>query len=291
VNPPAFLEAQQRRIDEQAKQSRKMPERPVRDVLQFLLDNAPLETWQYDVLTILREEAYYFLPQRQTKIMNEGWATFWHSRIMTERALKDSEVIDYADHHAGTVGSSPGRLNPYKVGVELYRDIEMRWNRGQFGAEYDACDDITKKRSWDKHLGLGREKVFEVRKLYCDVTFIDTFLTEDFCRDHKMFTFGFDSKRGAWTIQSREFQKVKESLLFQLTNSGSPVLFVTDANYSNRGELVLTHEHEGIDLRDDYARETLINLEKIWKRPVHLDTRLEGKPRFLNYDGSEFSER
>jgi stage V sporulation protein R len=231
------------------------------------------------------------MPQRQTKIMNEGWATFWHSRIMTERALKDSEVIDYADHHAGTVGSSPGRLNPYKVGVELFRDIEQRWNRGQFGPEYDACDDITEKRRWDRHLGLGREKVFEVRKLYCDVTFIDTFLTEEFCREHKLFTFAFDSKRGAWTIQSREFEKIKESLLFQLTNFGSPVLFVTDANHANRGELVLTHQHEGVDLRDDYARETLINLEKIWKRPVHLDTRLEGKPRFLTYDGSGFSER
>src|SRR5206468_6049446 len=121
--PPEFLKAQKDKLEEQARRARKVPEHPARDVLRFLLDHAPLENWQCEVLTIIRNEAYYFLPQRQTKIMNEGWATFWHSRIMTERALRDSEVIDYADHHAGTVSSSPGRLNPYKVGVELFRDI------------------------------------------------------------------------------------------------------------------------------------------------------------------------
>jgi stage V sporulation protein R len=223
--------------------------------------------------------------------MNEGWATFWHSRIMTERALRDSEVIEYADHHAGTVASSPGHLNPYKVGVELFRDIENRWNRGQFGPEYDACEDFAAKEAWDRHTGLGREKVFEVRKLYSDVTFIDTFLTPEFCRRHKLFTFGYEAKRSAWTLQSREFGKIKDALLFQLANFGSPVICVTDSNHANRGELVLTHEHEGVDLREDYARETLINLQKIWRRPVNLDTRFEDKPRFLSFDGSAFSEK
>jgi len=291
VNPPEFMQAQQDKIDQEARRARRTPEHPVRDVLKFLLDHAPLEAWQNETLSIIREEAYYFLPQRQTKIMNEGWATFWHSRIMTERALRDSEVIDYADHHAGTVHSSPGRLNPYKIGVELYRDIESRWNRGQFGPEYDACEDIDAKEKWDQHTGLGREKVFEVRKLYSDVTFIDTFLTEEFCRRHKLFTFGYEAKRSAWTLQSREFKTIKDSLLFQLANFGSPVICATDMNYANRGELVLTHEHEGVDLREDYARETLINLQQIWHRPVHLDTKTEGKPRFLSYDGSSFSEK
>lgn len=291
VNPPEFMQAQQDKIDQNARRARRTPENPVRDVLKFLLDHSPLEAWQYEVLGIIRDEAYYFLPQRQTKIMNEGWATFWHSRIMTERALRDSEVIDYADHHAGTVHSSPGRINPYKIGVELYRDIENRWNRGQFGPEYDACEDIEAMEAWDLHTGLGREKVYEVRKLYSDVTFIDTFLTEEFCRRYKLFTFGYEAKRSAWTLQSREFRKIKDSLLFQLANFGSPVIVASDSNHANRGELVLTHEHEGVDLREDYARATLVNLQKIWHRPVHLDTRTEGKPRFLSYDGSTFSEK
>ena len=290
VNPPEYLEAQQRRIEEQARRAHRHPESPVRDVLRFLLDNAPLDAWQHDTLGMIREEAYYFLPQRQTKIMNEGWATYWHSRIMTERALRDSEVIEYADHHAGTVSTSPGRLNPYKIGVELFRDIETRWNRGQFGPEYEACQDLVSRQSWDRHLGLGREKIFAVRRLHSDVTFLDTFLDEDFCRRNRLFTFAFDQKRDAWTVQSRDFRKVKEALLFQLTNLGGPMITVTDANYQNRGELVLTHQHEGLDLREDYARETLVSLQRIWRRPVHIDSRWDGKPRLLGHNGESFTE-
>src|SRR5262245_2544052 len=189
INPPDFLEAQRAKMDEEKKRARRLPEEPVRDVMKFLIDYAPLENWQREVLSIIREEAYYFAPQGQTKIMNEGWASYWHSRIMTEKALTDAEVVDYADHHSGTVASHPGHLNPYKLGLELFKDIEDRWNKGRFGKEYEDCDDARAKKDWDLHLGLGREKVFEVRRIHNDVTFIDTFLTPEFCARHSMFTF------------------------------------------------------------------------------------------------------
>src|SRR5687767_13265140 len=111
INPPAFLEAQKAKIAERAKRKRKVPEEPQRDVLHFLIEHAPLENWERDVLSIVRGEAYYFAPQAMTKVMNEGWASFWHSTIMTQKALTDSEVIDFADHHAGTLAMTPGRLN------------------------------------------------------------------------------------------------------------------------------------------------------------------------------------
>lgn len=149
VNPPEVLkEAARQREVEQAK-ARRFPEHPERDVLLFLLENAPLKAWQTDVLAIVREEAYYFAPQGQTKIMNEGWASFWHSTMMTTRLLDGSELVDYADHHSGTMATQPGRLNPYKLGIELLRDIEERWNKGQFGPEFDACDDYETRRTWD----------------------------------------------------------------------------------------------------------------------------------------------
>ena len=115
----------------------------MRDVMLFLLQHAPLKPWQVDVLSIIRDESYYFAPQGQTKIMNEGWATYWHSTIMTRHGLASSgDVIAYADHTSGTLASSPTRLNPYKLGVELLRDIEDRWNRGCFGRDYDDCDEM-----------------------------------------------------------------------------------------------------------------------------------------------------
>src|SRR5688572_20519013 len=125
INPPEYLEAQKKkREEEKKKQHRRFPDEPQRDVLLFLIQNAPLEHWQRDVLEIIRAEAYYFAPQAMTKIMNEGWATYWHSKIMTEKAASAAEIIDYADACAGILATAPGRLNPYKLGVELFRNIE-----------------------------------------------------------------------------------------------------------------------------------------------------------------------
>ena len=100
----------------------------------------------------------YFAPQGQTKIMNEGWATYWHTKMMTSHILSDSEVIDYADHHSGTVHMTPGRLNPYKLGVELWRHIEERWDKGRFGKDWLDCDDPRVRAKWDTQAMEGREK-------------------------------------------------------------------------------------------------------------------------------------
>jgi stage V sporulation protein R len=257
----------------------------------FLLNHAPLERWERDVLAVVREEAYYFFPQMQTKIMNEGWASYWHSKMMTEKVLDASEIIDYADHNAGVLATSQGRLNPYKLGVELFRHVEDRWNKGQFGREWEECDSLEAKKHWDLRLGLGRRKIFEVRSLYSDVTFIDEFLTPEFCRDHKLFSFSWSNRNERYEIVSREFKQIKDKLLFQLTNAGNPFIYVEDGNFDNRGELLLRHEHQGVDLRGDYAKETLRALVRVWKRPVSVATFAEGKPTVIRYDGREHTSR
>jgi stage V sporulation protein R len=292
VNPKEYLEEQRRKLEEEKQErARRFPERPERDVVLFLLEHAPLERWEFDLLSIIREEAYYFAPQGQTKVMNEGWASFWHSTIMTQKALKDSEVIDYADHHSGTLGTRPGSVNPYKLGLELYRHIEERWNKGRFGKEYEDCDDLRERRAWDRKLGLGRQKIFEVRRHYNDVTFIDEFLTPEFAMDQKLFVYGFNDKRNVWEIASREFKAIKEKLLHQLTNFGQPIIEVVDGNFENRAELCLAHKHDGTDLKMDYAKDTLRNLQTMWKRPVNLVTKIDGKGILLRFDGKEHSEK
>ena len=223
--------------------------------------------------------------------MNEGWATYWHSRIMTEKILKDSEVVDYADHHSGTLGGSRTHINPYKLGVELYRDIEERWNKGKFGKEYEECDDLRVRENWDRKAGLGREKIFEVRRLYNDLTFIDTFLTEDFCRKQKLFVYAKDEDKQTWVIQNREFSQIKRMILDSLTNMGHPIIKVMDANFENRGELLLLHQHEGRDLKWDFSRDTLVNVQRLWKRPVHVETVKEGEKVRLTFDGREHREK
>jgi stage V sporulation protein R len=292
INPQAYLDEVRRRRSEEKQQERNFPATPQRDLLLFLLENAPLEPWQQDVLAIVREEAYYFAPQRQTKILNEGWASFFHSYIMTRYALETSELIDYADHHSGTLATSPGRLNPYKMGIELLRHIEDRWNRGAFGAAYEQCDDAKARANWDRQLGLGREKIFEVRRIYNDVGLIDTFLTEEFAQEQQLFTYRYNAQARAYEIESRSFEDIKRQLLFSLTNFGEPVIEVVDANYHNRGELYLVHRWEGLDLRTDYANATLENLHAVWGRPVHLETLVTDKgPALLSFDGKAHDQR
>jgi stage V sporulation protein R len=287
INPPSFMEQQRVRLQEKAKKRRQVPQEPDRDVLHFLLEHAPLEHWERDILAIVREEAEYFAPQGMTKVINEGWAAFWHSTIMTQRALTDAEVVDFADHHSGTTAMSPGRVNPYKIGIELFREIEDRWNKGKFGKDYDECDDIEAKRRWDRRLGLGRQKIFEVRKIYNDVTFIDTFLTDEVCERLKLYVYGFDARSGHYVVVDRDWRKVKAQLLFSLTNLGHPVIAVLDANHANRGELYLKHRYEGVGLDMEKAGDTLQNLHRIWRRPVHLETVEDDRGRLLSYDGSE----
>ncbi|RLS58424.1 MAG: SpoVR family protein [Planctomycetota bacterium] len=289
INPPAILHAEneeRRRFDTARAAERRFPEEPQRDVMLFLLEHAPLRDWQHDILAIIRDEAYYFAPQGMTKIMNEGWASYWHSTIMTRHGLTDAEVVDYADHHSGTMAMSGRRLNPYKIGIELYRDIEERWNRGQFGAEWNSCDDEEEKKHWNTNAGLGREKIFEVRKIHNDVTFVDSFLTEEFCRKHKLFSFAYNEQEKTYEIASREFQEIKAHLLNSLTNHGRPFISVVDGNYKNRGELYLRHEYQGIELKPDYAQATLTNLHRLWGRPVHIETVMDDRMRVLGFDGT-----
>ncbi len=254
------------------------------------------ETWDDEIVAIERRRAdvYDISVEETHRYAAQGFInhnSFWHSTIMTQKAMNPSEVIDFADHHSGTMAVSRGRINPYKLGIELLRDIEHRWNTGKFGKEYEECDDLDKRRSWDKQLGLGRQKIFEVRRIHNDITFIDTFLTPEFCVRHNMFAFAWQEQAGNYFIESRDFEKIKQRLLFSLTNFGKPWIYVVDGNFRNRGELLLKHQHTGVELRLDHAAETLTNLQFIWGRPVHLQTLVEGKPTTLSFDGTEHSTK
>jgi len=229
-----------------------------KDILLFLLDHAPLETWQQDIVWIVREESFYFAPQRQTKIMNEGWASFWHSKILTEKALTENEFIDYADHHSATLLQQPQQLNPYKIGIELFKEIENQ---------------------------------FEVRKTHNDITFLDTFLTPAFCEKNKLFVYQYNPRSGSYEITSRKFEDIKEKILFSMANFGRPFIYVADDNYGGKHDLLLKHDHHGVDLDIREAFDVLENIFSIWHRPVHLHTSVTGQKKLLSFDGSEQKER
>ncbi len=285
INPPNVLNDVHKREQENNKAA--FPPHPEKDILLFLIQNAPLEDWQADILSIIREEAYYFSPQGMTKIMNEGWASYWHSKLMTEEIMNDSEIIDFADRHSGTMAMAPNGFNPYKIGIEIFREIEDRWNKGQHGKDWEECSDLDAKKNWNTNAGKGREKIFQVRRDYNDVTFIDEFLTEDFCIRNKMFVYKYNKRTHQFEVDTRDFKAIKAKFLFQLTNFGQPIISVIDGNFQNRGELLLAHLFEGVDMQPDYMEATLKNLQSIWGRPVSLATMMDGEGKVFTHDGKE----
>ena len=276
VNPRRELEQQRKRFDEEKRAAKgRIPPRPTRDVLLFLMHHAPLEDWQQDILSIVRDESYYFAPQAMTKIMNEGWATYWHSKLMTEHFADAAEIVDYAEQHSGVVHMPAGGFNPYKIGVELFKDIERRWDSGQHGPAWERLENLGEKDRFDDRSMQGRRKIFEVRRIYNDVNFVDEFLTEEFVEKHRMYRYERDPQTGQLRVASRDYRQIKQSLLYRITNMGQPFIYVVDGNYLNRGELYLAHQWNGLDMDIAQASEVLKNIRRIWGRPVHLQALID----------------
>lgn len=262
--------------------------KPEKDILRFLMEFAPIEDWKKEIINIIRAESYYFAPQGMTKVMNEGWASYWHSKMMTEDICNDSEIVHFADVHSGTMAMNPNGFNPYKIGIELFRDIENRWNKGRFGREWNECNNLREKANWDLKLGKGREKIFQVRRDYNDVGFIDEFLTEEFCVEHKMFVYKFNKKTNQFEVDTRDFKAIKSKLLFQIANFGQPIISVIDKNHNGRNELLLSHLYEGVELQPDYMKETMAKVYEVWQNPVNIATVLDKEAKMVRYNGEDF---
>jgi len=253
---------------------------PQKDILFYVMKNSPsLATWQRDVIAMVHEEMEYFVPQMQTKIMNEGWASIWHARIMRELNLSDNEHIEFANLHSGVVSPQKGQLNPYYLGYKIYEDIERRWNEPS----------KEEQEKFGRRGNEGLEKIFEVRELENDVSFLRNYLTEDLCEELDLFVFELVEEE-EWTITEKRWQKVRDQLVANMTNFGFPYLQVEDGDYNGNRELYLKHCYEGIELDLRYARKALEHVQTLWGRPVHLETIIDEESTVLHYNGDEHQE-
>lgn len=255
-------------------------ENPTRDIMGFLKDNAPLKTWQSDILSMLYEESLYFAPQRLTKMINEGWASLIDYKIMCEGGLcglgqetHDSGIIEYAKHKMGVLGGKYSQ-NPYKVGYMLFNDIIERWDKGRFGEEYESCKNAAEKENWNKNLNLGKEKSFEVRKYYNDLLMINEFFTKDFCDKNEFYEWK-QNPDGSVECVSKDFKSIKRKLMQKHTNGGLPEIKLTDPNFKGKGFMLLEHSHDGRPLYPKYLRYVLSSMCEIWKNPVFLTTKTQ----------------
>lgn len=271
----------------------KTPLEPDRDVLLYIINHSPkpLREWEKDVLSVIREQARYFMPQRRTKIMNEGWASYWHMKIMErlfkEGVLKEEDHGYYNLYNARVLAHNPRGINPYLVGLRVFQDIENRWNKGRFGRDWEEWQDPRARESWDLGLGQGREKMFQVRRSYSDRFFIEEFLTEELVKDLQLYLYEGRRERTEiqYVIKDRDWKRIKALMVTYLSTLDIPLILVEDGDYQGKRELYLRHAYEGIELDQEYRTKTMEHIYYLWARPVHLETVVEGKKVVYTFDG------
>ncbi|PGW27236.1 stage V sporulation protein SpoVR [Bacillus cereus] len=255
------------------RKKKKIPPQPEKDLLLFIEEySRELEDWQRDILTMMREEMLYFWPQLETKIMNEGWASFWHQRILREMDLTSDEAIEFAKLNAGVVQPSKTSINPYYLGIKMFEDIEERYN--------NPTEEM--KRRGVKP-GSGRDKIFEVREIEWDVSFLRNYLNKDLVMREDMYLFQRQGKE--YKVIDKEWEHVRDQLVNMRTNGGFPYLVVEDGDYLKNGELYIKHSYEGIELDLKYLEKVLPYLHQLWGRTVHMESIVESKGVVFSYDG------
>lgn len=261
------------------KRKRRIPPSPEKDILLFIEEySRELEDWQRDILTMMREEMLYFWPQLETKIMNEGWASYWHQRIIRELDLTSDESIEFAKLNAGVVQPSKTSINPYYLGLKIFEDIEERYN-----------NPTEEMKMFGATPGSGREKMFEVREVESDISFIRNYLTKDLVMREDMYLF---QKQGRdYKIVDKQWEAVRDQLVSMRVNGGFPYITVNDGDYLKNNELYLKHWFEGIELDLKYLEKVLPYLYQLWGRPVHMESVLEDKQVLFSYDGKSVSRK
>lgn len=264
---------------EPVRRKKKFPPQPEKDLLLFIESySRELSDWQRDILTMMREEMLYFWPQLETKIMNEGWASFWHQRILREMDLTSGEALEFAKLNAGVVQPSRTGINPYYLGLKIFEDIEDRYN--------NPTEEM-KRRGVQP--GSGREKMFEVREIESDISFLRNYLTKDLVMREDMYLFQKQGKE--YKIVDKAWENVRDQLVSMRVNGGFPYLTVTDGDYMKNGELYIRHGYEGIELDIKYLEKVMPYIHQLWGRSIHMETVIEGKNMLYTYDGKSIHRK
>ena len=231
----------------------KLPLEPEYDIMRFVMENNPkLTDWQRDVISIVHEESQYFWPQIRTKVMNEGWASFWHYKILHDLNLPDEHHLPFLKTHNAVLRPWGLKINPYHLGFEIFKDIERRF---------------------------GLEECFLARETCNDENFILQYLTEEKARELNLFTYSPKGKKNPdWTIDDiadgdESWKNIRAALLEGVAGNMIPTIYVSEVKKDNT--LILEHEHDGRDLELDYADNCVRLMENLWNGKVKLFTTVE----------------
>jgi stage V sporulation protein R len=239
---------------------KKIPLEPEDDLLWFISKYGNLTDWEKDLLNIVREETMYFIPQMETKIMNEGWASYWHYNILKELDLEQGLHFEFLKRHNQVIRPHMGQMNPYYVGFKIFEDLV------------------------EKHHG-DRSKIFEVRAIERDSSFLRKYLTQELCEELNLFEYmkvGNDYVVGE-VSDEEGWKKIRNYLAVSVGMGSVPVIQVVEWVQKDN-MLILEHQFEGRELELNYAYETLKHVVDLWDSKVGLITYLDGKKKLVTCD-------
>lgn len=289
INTKDFVDAEHKRIEKADKADELgLMLKPEKDIFGWIRENANLKPWQSDIMAMLYEEAMYYAPQGMTKCCNEAFASWIDYKLIAEQGLcalgqeaHDHGIVEYAKHKMGVLGGKYS-TNPYKLGFCLLTEIEERWNKGMFGNEWEDVSSYKEKENWDKKLGLGKDKVFEIVRLYDDVNLINEFFTQDFCDKYQFFDWQ-KQENGEYVVQSKDANVIKRKLIEKYSNRGLPTINLVDNNHLGKGIMLLEHVWNGRTLYIPYVNETLGSINFLTGRPVLLASKNKNGEEIVFY--------
>lgn len=228
-----------------------------RDLLLFISGNSDcLEDWQREIIRMIREESRYFLPMLRTRLLNEGWAAYWHTRLMEEMSLNEKQAVEFAMVNGEALGVQEDSLNPYRIGMEIFTEISG-----------------TK----------GDKEIFQIRGMECDISFVEKYLREPLLE--RIGLAAYRSVGGQARKLEVSTRGIKASLLRNLDNCGVPRIAV-DKGLTSEEMLCLRHGFDGRRLNVYSTRKTLEHIHDLWGHGVSLFTRESGRDVVYVYDGA-----
>ena len=245
------------------------------DLLQFIMENSEFlnreeNKWMLSVIEMVRSTSLYFQPQIRTKILNEGWASYWHETLFLKDDRISGHEVAFAAVNAKVTSLPKVGLNPYALGMRLFYYLEDQANKGRLTYDYQRLSDQRKREQYDSATGVGKEFIFEVRENFCDSMFVNTFIDQEFVDLHKLFVVDkkLNKERMTWQyyIKSKKAKHYKQMVADSLYHPPAIKIDVDE------GALVINHLFEGKPLFRDYISATLMGLEYLWGERVTLFT-------------------
>lgn len=299
---PEDRTAEKKKQGEASAQRMVVPLHPDKDLLGFIADyGAYLADWQKEALQIVRAESLYFYPQRRTKIMNEGYASYWHKRIMREMSnrgyLSQEEEIRWIAMHAGVAAPNPKGLNPYYFGMMMFEYIED-YHNGNLDAVERRQLERADMKVWPQYKGeyVGSPGQAEVRRVMMfddDQSFVRNYFCQVPAERMNMYIYEKREANGqvASVVAEKSWKKIRDGIVRSMDNCGDPYLVVTDADYGRNGALYIKHVFEGQELDLTYLEKTLPHIYVLWGRPVHLETVIKGEVTRFSFEGEKVSRQ